>query len=100
MQGRLSPPVGDRIQGFPISSWRQEFSVAREAGLECIEWIYEIGNGDRNPMASDEGIKEVRQLSETTSVEVSSICADYFMEERLVQPGGARNVDSDRKSVV
>jgi hexulose-6-phosphate isomerase len=94
MQGRLSPPVSDRIQAFPISSWRHEFSLAREAGLDCIEWIYETVNDGGNPIASDEGIKEIRQLSETTRVEVNSICADYFMEQRLVEPGGGRNVES------
>ncbi len=45
MQGRLSPPVGGRIQSFPVQTWADEFPRAREAGLASIECIYEGGGG-------------------------------------------------------
>jgi L-ribulose-5-phosphate 3-epimerase len=48
MQGRLSPPVGGRIQSFPVDCWREEFFRAREAGLNCIEWVYEFETEARN----------------------------------------------------
>jgi hexulose-6-phosphate isomerase len=93
MQGRLSPPQYNSIQSFPADSWREEFPRAREAGLACIEWIYEARNEDRNPLRTNEGVDEIRALADHHGVGVWSICADYYMERLLVQPDGA--VDED-----
>jgi len=89
MQGRLSPPVGGRIQSFPVDTWREEFSLAREAGLDCIEWIYEANTEAVNPLRTDEGVTEIRWLAENSEVAVWSVCADYYMAERLVASDGA-----------
>ena len=88
MQGRLSPPTGGRIQSFPVDTWREEFSRAREAGLDCIEWIYEADTEAVNPLRTDEGVAEIRRLAEDSGVAVWSVCADYYMTERLVTPDG------------
>jgi len=88
MQGRLSPPREGRIQSFPVETWEEEFSRAREAGLDCIEWIYEKETEDRNPLASNEGIARIRELAGTWSVGVHSICADYYMTEQLIDGRG------------
>jgi hexulose-6-phosphate isomerase len=85
MQGRLVPPVGERIQAFPAERWRDEFPAAREAGLQSIEWIYDVGCDAVNPIATDEGIEEMRQLSKANGVAVVSLCADYFMPEPLLR---------------
>ncbi len=39
MQGRLVPPINNRIQCFPRDNWRIEFEYAAKAHLDCIEWI-------------------------------------------------------------
>jgi L-ribulose-5-phosphate 3-epimerase len=85
MQGRLVPPVGDRIQAFPSKLWREEFAAAQRAGLAAIEWIYDVDGDDVNPIASDEGIAEMLDLSRSTNVRVDSLCADYFMPEPLLK---------------
>ena len=87
MQGRLSPPVDGRIQHFPLN-WSDEFPRAREAGLHCIEWIYDAETPTVNPIATDEGIKAIRHNSERYGVRVLSVCADYFMAKRLVDSDG------------
>jgi hexulose-6-phosphate isomerase len=85
MQGRLLPPVDGRIQAFPSGRWREEFALAREAGLTVIEWIYETqGRGD-NPLCTDAGISQVHALAAAAGVAVRSVCADYFMECPLVR---------------
>lgn len=89
MQGRLSPPSNGRIQSFPVDTWREEFELARRAGLACIEWIYETGTDGRNPIRTGEGVAQIRQLSNSSGVAVKSICADYFMSERLIASDGA-----------
>jgi L-ribulose-5-phosphate 3-epimerase len=87
LQGRLVPPEAGRFQSFPRASWRQEFQLAAEAGLEAIEWIYDTFGEDINPIASDQGISEIQRLSRQHGVFVSSVCADYFMERRLLGEG-------------
>jgi L-ribulose-5-phosphate 3-epimerase len=85
MQGRLVPPVNGRIQAFPVDEWREEFPRAASAELGAIEWIYETHGRDRNPLASEDGILEMRTLSDRHHVAVRSLCADYFMEAPLVR---------------
>jgi len=92
MQGRLSPPIGGRIQSFPVDTWRDEFSLAREAGLDCIEWIYEVDTEAVNPLRTDEGVAEIRRLAEESGVVIWSVTADYYMTERLIRLDGTLQV--------
>ena len=85
MQGRMVGPAEGRFQSFPRDNWAEEFSRAAQAGLECIEWIYDSYGADVNPIAKDEGIKSMRSLTETTGVGVFSVCADWFMDFPLVR---------------
>lgn len=80
MQGRLLPPEGATFQCFPRDHWSEEFPRAAEADLDAIEWIYDLQGADVNPVATDEGIAEIRALSRRHAVEVVSMCADYFMD--------------------
>jgi L-ribulose-5-phosphate 3-epimerase len=89
IQGRLLPPFEKRIQGFPAERWRDEFTLAREAGLANIEWIFEKPNAHKNPLGNDDGAVEIMRLAEETGVAVRSLCADYYMEELLIGPEGA-----------
>ena len=91
MQGRLSPPEGGRIQSFPKRSWREEFARAWKAGLASIEWIYEAETEALNPLGSDHGIEEVQATAKGSGVAAGSVCADYYMSERLVDQQGAPN---------
>ena len=91
MQGRLSPPKGGRIQSFPVETWRDELSLAREADLACIEWVYEEETEPANPLRSEAGAAEIRQASDSAGVAVCSVCADYYMSVRLVEPDGCPN---------
>lgn len=88
MQGRLLPPFEGRFQAFPAHQWRDEFAMARSAGLACIEWIYERPHEKDNPLGSEAGIAEIRRLAGQTEVGVRSICADYYMTDRLVTEEG------------
>ncbi|MBS3105436.1 sugar phosphate isomerase/epimerase [Candidatus Woesearchaeota archaeon] len=94
MQGRLSPPRGKMIQWFPFDTWKLEFDLAREAGIDCIEWIYEVPNEDKNPVKSDEGISHIQKKIKETGVQVISICADYYMKILLIQENGDINKDA------
>jgi L-ribulose-5-phosphate 3-epimerase len=85
MQGRLVPPVDGRFQCFPRLNWADEFALAAQAGLDTIEWIYDQFGADVNPIATDEGVESLLELSELHGVRVVSLCADYFMDWPLVR---------------
>jgi L-ribulose-5-phosphate 3-epimerase len=89
MQGRLLLPSDGCFQCFPRKQWREEFPLAAEAGLDAIEWIYDSPGDSENPLGSDNGLAEMRRLSEKFNIAVVSVCADYFMECPLVKVGAA-----------
>lgn len=85
MQGRLVPPVNEKIQFFPREQWAEEFPRAAAAGLECIEWIYDSFGADVNPLSSEAGVARMKTLVAQHGVAVRSLCADYFMDFPLVR---------------
>src|SRR5258706_2184963 len=89
MHGRLTPSANGKIQSFPVEKWRDEFPLARQAGLACIEWIYEAGTDAENPLRTDDGVAEMCVLAKAHDVRARSVCADYYMSERLVADDGA-----------
>jgi L-ribulose-5-phosphate 3-epimerase len=88
MQGRLLPRFEGRMQAFPADDWEREFFLAREAGIRCIEWIYETYHESVNPLGSSAGIRAIRDLATETQVQVRSVCADYYMQELLLNGDG------------
>lgn len=89
MQGRLVPPESGRFQCFPRERWRDEFALAAQAGIDAIEWIFDLYGEDVNPVIRDEGIAEVLALSQQTGVAVRSLCADYFMDKPFLRTSEA-----------
>jgi L-ribulose-5-phosphate 3-epimerase len=88
MQGRLLPPVGDRIQAFPADGWERELSLARDAGVSGVEWIYEVAGEERNPLANEIGT--LRAACASSGVAVESLVADWFMDRPLLEDPAAR----------
>jgi len=76
------------MQSFPVDRWSEEFSLARKAGLACIEWVYRKESASANPLSSDSGIEKIKSLIDESATEVWSVTADYYMAERLVTSGG------------
>lgn len=83
MQGRLLPKYQGRYQAHPVGYWQQEFEVAAEIGLDCVEFILDLNNIEENPLLKSGGIDEIKQVSDQTGVIVRTICADYLMEAPL-----------------
>lgn len=92
-QGRLSPPLQGRIQSFPAETWQREFTLAKQAGLDYIEWVYEADTRAANPLCSGAGAVEILAEIKRSGVEVLSVTADYYMTHRLVKADGV--VDDD-----
>ncbi|MBT5269833.1 MAG: TIM barrel protein [Candidatus Marinimicrobia bacterium] len=83
MEGRLLPKYQGRYQAHPVGYWQDEFSVAKQLGLDCIELILDYNNAKQNPLLKDGGIDELQAVIEKTGVAVYTVCADYFMEAPL-----------------
>jgi hexulose-6-phosphate isomerase len=79
MQSRLTETKGRGIQFFPFENWKNEFKIARELGLDEIQWIFDYEDLKKNPLYTKRGQKEIIHIIEKTNVMVHSVCFDYFM---------------------
>lgn len=86
MQGRLLPKYKGRYQAHPIRYWQDEFALAKDFGLNLIEFILDYNDLNKNPLMSKAGRDEIKQLVIQTGVAVKTICADYLMEAPLHSP--------------
>ena len=80
MQGRLSPQVDGKIQAFPWAHWRSEFPAARELGIGLMEWTLDHERLFENPLMTDDGRREIAELSRTNAVRVGALTGDLFMQ--------------------
>jgi L-ribulose-5-phosphate 3-epimerase UlaE len=83
MQGRLLPKYQGRYQAFPIESWENEFKIAKECGLDLIEFILDFNESEKNPLLYSGGVEKIVNIINDSGVSVKTICADYFMEAPL-----------------
>ena len=83
MQGRLLPKYQGRYQAHPVGYWQQEFNLAQQLGLDCIEFILDFNGAKDNPLLQGGGIDEIKTIIKKTGVSVRTICVDYFMEAPL-----------------
>lgn len=79
MQGRLLPKYKGNYQAHPKGYWQEEFTIAKQLGLDCVEFILDFEDYSENPLMRFDGLLEICQVVRKTGVSVRSICADYFM---------------------
>lgn len=83
LQGRLSPSTDGRFQFFP-KDWAKEFPIASNLGFDAIEWIFDWVDFENNPILNpNERMSAISQSVKESGVQISSICADYYMKYRL-----------------
>ena len=97
MQGRLLPMRENSYQGFPGDNWAAEFALAKKAKLRYIEWVFDQATASINPLESKSGIREIKRVVEETDVKVVSLCANYFMTNRLIDESGLLNIEAVEK---
>lgn len=78
MEGRLTPSKGRGIQFFPFDNWKQEFYIAKEIGIDEIEFIFDYDNYESNPIWIGKG-ESVGEIVKDSGTKVNSLCFDYFM---------------------
>jgi L-ribulose-5-phosphate 3-epimerase len=80
MQGRLLPKYLGRYQAHPVNYWQDEFSLAKDIGLNCIEFILDLNEANDNPLIKKKGLDQIKAAIKLTGVSVKTVCADYLME--------------------
>lgn len=85
IQGRLSPAIDGKIQAFPWPYWQEEFRTAQQFGFDSIEFIFEAENYQNNPLWTEQGQSEIKQLVKETDVVIDHVCADYFMQQPFMR---------------
>lgn len=80
MQGRLSPLVNNQIQSFPFEYWLDEFPLANDLGISCMEWTLDYPKLHKNPLLIKEYKNKILSLSQKYNIEVPSITLDCCMQ--------------------
>ena len=83
IQGRLLPKYRGKYQAHPVGYWEEEFEIAKNLELDCIEFILDFENIEENPLIKEGGVDEIIKYIKKTNVRVNSVCADYLMDAPL-----------------
>jgi|TARA_B110000858_G_C17782461_1_gene465484 L-ribulose-5-phosphate 3-epimerase len=83
MQGRLLPKYKGQYQSHPKNYWQEEFLIASDLGLDCIEFIFDFEDYKENPLFNESGIREIKEISKSTDIKVVSVCADFFIKSKI-----------------
>ena len=101
MQGRLTPSNGRGIQFFPFDNWENEFVIAKEIGLDEIQFIFDYDNYQNNPLWTETGLSQINSLIAQTGITVRSLCFDYFMRRPFYKfKGKEREVLRDENKAI
>ena len=90
VQGRLTQSPPGCLQWFPQESWQDEFNTASDIGVNYIELIAEVKHNVENPIWTNDGISEIKQLVRSNNLTLHALCNDYivehsFLDERTIQ---------------
>lgn len=80
IQGRLSLPLGDRIQAFPWEGWEEEFRVGQKLGFFLMEWTLDHERLAENPLMTPAGQQRIRDLCGLHGIRIPALTGDCFMQ--------------------
>lgn len=88
MQGRLSPKINGRIQCFPWPYWQNEFSIGRQNGFSMLEWTLDQERLYENPLMTEAGQTQIKNLCKEFSFTIPSLTGDCFMQSPFWKASG------------
>lgn len=83
MQGRLVEPSPGVIQEFPVNSWQLEFRLAKDLGLNLLEWTVDDCGFYENPINSKDGGEKINRLKSEFDISIHSVTGDNFMQRPI-----------------
>lgn len=96
MQGRLSPLINGRIQAFPWIHWKDEFPMAEQIGIHLMEWTLDQDRLYENPLLTQSGQTEIRELCLRHNLSIPSLTGDCFMQAPLWKASGEERAALER----
>jgi hexulose-6-phosphate isomerase len=88
MQGRFSPIIDGRIQSFPWPYWQDESHLAEQHGFQLMEWTLDQERLYNNPLLTEAGQSEIRDLCQRHKLVIPSLTGDCFMQAPLWKEQG------------
>jgi len=88
VQGRLIQTPAGELQCFPGDRWEEEFALAGDLELDFIELFAERNHNPENPLWSEEGKKNIRDLASHHGLLIPSVCDDYTIDHSLISEDG------------
>jgi len=68
IQGRLLPKYRGKYQAHPVGYWEEEFEIAKNLELDCIEFILDFENIEENPLIKEGGVDEIIKYIKKTNI--------------------------------
>jgi L-ribulose-5-phosphate 3-epimerase len=96
MQGRLSPLIDGRIQAFPWAGWKDEFRLAEQIDIHLMEWTLDQDRLYENPLLTETGQAEIRELCQRHGLGIPSLTGDCFMQAPLWKALGEERAALER----
>lgn len=96
MQGRLSPLINGRIQAFPWIHWKDEFPMAEQIGIHLMEWTLDQDRLYENPLLTQSGQTEIRELCLRHNLSIPSLTGDCFMQAPFWKASGEKRAALER----
>ena len=96
MQGRLSALIDGRIQAFPWANWKKEFPLAEQIDIHLMEWTLDQDRLYENPLLTEAGQAEVKELCQRHGLSISSLTGDCFMQAPLWKEQGDKRAVLER----
>ena len=87
MQGRLSPPIGGKIQFFPKTNWQEEFPILKKIGIQNLEWTFDKSDLFANPIISPLALQKVVLLAREYEVQIRTATCDNLMNAPIHKVG-------------
>ena len=81
------------IQEFPVKSWPLEFKLAKDVGLNLLEWTVDDSGFYENPINSKDGVEQINRLKAEFNISIPSVTGDHFMQSPIWTIGGAKHQD-------
>ncbi len=82
IQGRLSKSPKNRLQYFP-KKWENEFSKAKRANYDYIEFFSERKFNKQNPIWDNFLINKYKNLAKKNNLKIINFCDDYVINNDL-----------------
>ena len=75
--------IDGRIQAFPWANWKDEFPFAEQIDIHLMEWTLDQDRLYENPLLTEAGQAEIRELCQRHGLSIPSLTGDCFMQAPL-----------------